>query len=325
MDENLVGYLLNALEPDARRQAETYLQSSPEARARLELLERAVAPLAADAEGPEPPPGLALATLARVAEHQCRPLPAAPRPTPGQRAGGGGLRWARRADVAAAAALLLVVGGLALPALLKARAVYQRATCANNLRTLWGALEAYSDRTPDGSFPKVEADGPRGVAAVFAADLRDAGVLDPEAAVRCPAAGGGPLPGVGVGDLEAAYRRGPDDFAAAVRDLAGGYAYSLGYRDGGGELVGLRRDSGDLLPILADRPPWGASGNSPNHGGAGQNVLYIGGAARFCTDRTVGVGGDDIFLNLHNQLGAGLRREDTVLAPDGASPGPGPK
>ena len=321
MDENLVGYLLKSLDPETHRQVEAYLASSPEARVRLALLEHALAPLAADADAPAPPPGLALATLARVAAHRCRPLPAAPRPTPSQRAGGG-WHWARRADVVAAAAVLLVVGGLAVPALFKARALAQRTTCVNNLRTLGEGLHVIADRNGDGAFPKVEADGPRGVAAVFAADLRDAGVIDPAAAVRCPAAGGGPRPPVGGAHREAAYGRGPEEFAAAVRGLAGGYAYSLGYRDDNGELVGLRRDSGDLLPILADRPPWDVSGNSPNHGGAGQNVLTIGGQVRWSTSRAAGVGGDDIFVNLHNRPNAGLRREDTVLAPDGVSPGP---
>ena len=60
-----------------------------------------------------------------------------------------------------------------------------------------------------------------------------------------------------------------------MRDAGGDYAYTLGYRDGD-DVAGLRRDSGDLLPILADRPAAG-DGNSPNHDGAGQNVLYIGG------------------------------------------------
>ena len=72
MDENLVGYLLKSLEPDEQHAVEAHLETHPDARAKLELLERALAPLSADAEEPEPTPGLALTTLARIAEHKCR-------------------------------------------------------------------------------------------------------------------------------------------------------------------------------------------------------------------------------------------------------------
>ena len=61
-------------------------------------------------------------------------------------------------------------------------------------------------------------------------------------------------------------------------------------------------------------------GNSLNHGGGGQNVLYIGGNVRYVTTRTVGIGGDDIYVNLHQRVLAGVTPSDTVLGASDASP-----
>ena len=58
---------------------------------------------------------------------------------------------------------------------------------------------------------------------------------------------------------------------------------------------GFRRDeASDSTPILADRPPAQGWGNSPNHGGTGQNVLFVGGNVGFFTTRTVGPENDEI-------------------------------
>lgn len=318
MDENLVGYLLKTLEPPEAAAVEARLRDSAEARARLEALERALAPLAADAEPPGPPPGLALATLARVAELRCRSLPPAPTPSRHQLRSGA-RRWGRRADLLAAAMLLILVGGLSLPGLVHQWRLYERRACAENLRKFWNGLEAYGDQH-DGQFPRVEEQGPRSVAGVFVPVLRDAGVLPEGVSVGCPAVGRSDPPARSVAELEALYRGPRADYEGVTRALAGNYAYSLGYRENGVHF-GLRSDSGDGLPILADVQP-GRSGNSANHGGGGQNVLYVGGNVRWCTERTVGVGRDDIYLNQEYQVLAGVNRTDTCLGPGNASPAP---
>lgn len=320
MDENLVGYLLNALDPDEHRAVEAYLSENAEARAKLERLERALVPLAADAEAPAPPPGLALAAIGRIAEHKCRPLPPAP-PPPRNQIGPTGWRWSRRADVLAAAALLVFVGGLGLPFLMRAWHGRDRVACENNLRTFWGALQTYSTRTPGGAFPMVEEKGPSSVAGAFIPMLREAGALNGDAVtVACPGQGRRVVaPQYGLADLAAAYENGGDGFEQMARELAGDYAYSLGYRQGP-TLVGLRDASGGELPILADRAA--GSGNSLNHGGAGQNVLRIDGTVRWATKPTAGVANDNIYINQHNLLRAGDNRTDTVLGPGDARPGP---
>src|SRR5436309_479619 len=80
MDENLIGYLLNALEPDESRQVEAQLRYDAGARSRLAQLRRLLDPLHADAEPIEPPAGLAARTLRRVAALSPPGLPMAPPP-----------------------------------------------------------------------------------------------------------------------------------------------------------------------------------------------------------------------------------------------------
>lgn len=163
----------------------------------------------------------------------------------------------------------------------------------------------------------VEAQGPRSLAGAFVPLLHDAGVLNETTPVSCPALGDRPPVNVSLSDLEKAFQSGGDGFDELARKLSGGYAYTLGYRDGP-VLAGLRASDPDTLPILADLPA--GEGNSPNHGRLGQNVLYIGGNVRWCTQRTVGQAGDDIYVNKHNLLRAGEGRSDTVLGPGDACP-----
>jgi hypothetical protein len=314
MDENLVGYLLHILDPRTRQQVEAYLRSNPAARQRLALLEQALAPLAQDDMAPNPPPDLVEATLARVAALRPAQLPAAPAPSPYQ-VSASAWRWARRADLAAAAVLLFVVGGLVSPLVVRAWGTYHRNACAGNLRHAWVALEAYGDRN-QGAFPCVEPQGPRAFAGVFAPLLHDAGLL---AEIRpCPARECATAPPISMDELEEVHRTDPERFRTLAGMVAGNYAYCLGYREGMTHR-GLRRDSGDRLPIMADCP--GADGtNSLNHGGSGQNVLYVGGAVRWCVHTSVGEGRDDIYLNRDFRVGAGLNRSDTVLGASGDRP-----
>jgi len=321
MDENLVGYLLKCLDADEHREVEDHLRGHPEARQRLELLRRSVAPLAADAEI-DPPPGLWVGALARLAEYQCRSLPAAPKPSPAQVAPPG-RPWWRRADVLVAAAAALFVLGLSLPWVGRLWYDYRVAACKHNLHNFHNALMAYAD-LHDGALPQVGAREPAGI---YVPILNDAQLLPADVSVTCPGKEK-PRPPyrISVRDLEE-RKANPDEFEKLARELSCCYAYSLGYFEPAAagrpeRLVGLRRDSGDELPVLADCPPPVGVGNSPNHNGRGQNVLYLGGNVRFQKDRTAGVAGDDIYLNWQNRVAAGRDRTDTVLGSSAARPYP---
>ena len=316
MDENLVGYLLNSLDPDAQRQVDEYLRAQPDEAAKVERLRQSLAPLAAV---PDPPPSLVPDTLARIAEYQCQPLPPAPKPLPTERQPGD-WRLFRRVDVLVAAAVLLLVTGLTVVWTARVRHEERKAVCADNLRQWWLALEHYSQENKN-TFPRVEADGPRGVAGIFVPYLNDAHLVNEKMSVACPATGlAQPPPAYTTAQLDAMYRTDPIRFTGVAPTLSVGYAYSLGYLDKNQRLQTLRNDSGDLLPLMADRPPRGMAEASPNHGGRGQNVLYIGGNVRWCRDRTAGVDRDDIYLSRNGEVAAGVDRTDTVLGPSEAAP-----
>lgn len=331
MDENLVGYLLKALEADEHRAVEEYLRGNTERQRRLEKVRRHVDRLAADAVDADPPEGLWVRTLATIAEYKCRNLPYAPLPSASQKAGG--RTWWRRVDVLVAAVLLLVVGGVLATWLFVARDREQMMACQENLRRFHSALWAYSESHPEGKFPEVQAQPPAHMAGFFVPLLHDAGQLPANITATCPGVERRTVPVRSVAELEALRREHPDEFRDVARTLGGCYAYTLGYREGeGNNLVhrGLTNKMDGRLPIMADRPPPGIGTaealalNSPNHAGRGQNVLFIAGNVEFSTTRTIGVRRDDIFVNVRGDVGAGYGPFDTVLGRGDAEPYPRP-
>lgn len=319
MDENLIGYLLNALDDSERIAVEAHLSQHPEDRNRLETLRRALTPLEADAGPPEPPRHLALATLARIAELQCRTLPEAPPP----RRTLGPWRGLRRADVVAAAVLLLFLGGLSVPWVLQQWHTFRIQACKNNLAQFWQAMQLYSQRNGD-EFPQIPEHGPQSFAGMFVPMLHNNGVLSAENHLVCDQSDAHREAPATVQELED-LRHHPDQvlFQRRARHLAGNYAYPLGYRENG-VLKGPRRTDNSYHPLLADhRPDTAGLANSPNHGGGGQNVLHVGGDVRWSTLPTLNhCGGDNIYLNRDHKVLAGIDANDTVLGSGDASPSP---
>jgi hypothetical protein len=323
LDDNLVGYLLDALDEDTRREVDVYLKTHPSARQKLDRLRLALSPLAADREPEEPPPGLVQATLALVDSERNRALPKAPQLARRQ---AGATSWWRRSELIAASILALVLLGVGSVWIYQSRQQAQIVECQENLEKFYRALVLYSERRSDGAFPRIETTGPRSAAGAFVPILADAGVLPEGVNLTCPSSGqrSAPLQPGQLARLEEAYKQGRADYTELLKELAGSYAYSLGYRDAAG-LHGLRRiDDLGHLPILADQPPFtgrgsGGEGNSRNHGSRGQNVLFIDGSVRFVTARTVGPD-DDIYLNDHHRVLAGVHSGDSVLGAFDASP-----
>jgi len=329
MDENLVGYLLRALDTETQREVEAYLRAQPEAAKKLEQLRQAMQPLAADREHPVPSPGLRMRTLARVAEYRCRDLPSIP-VAPPVRFRAPIRSWWRRADVLVAAALLLVVLPLIPPGLNQLR--HQRSIwdCQNNLRRIYLALLNHS-QLHDGALPQVEEEPPRHVAGIFVPILRDEGLLGQEVSLSCPGTGRPAPARISLDDLQQVLAARPQQFMDYARQLSGCYAYTMGYWDSEHRLTGLRFNPADpnneYLPILADRPPFNQQDyqtattlNSRNHDGAGQNVLYMSGRIAFFKSRGAGINGKDIYLNRNGRPEAGLDRWDSVMGGSGFCP-----
>lgn len=319
LDENLLGYLLGALDDETTAQVGAQIQADPDSRGRLEQLRQLLEPLGADKGDEAPPAGLAVRTLARVAEYCCLDLPRAPvsasRSAPAS-------SWWRRADVLVAASLLITMLGLGLPVLFRLRDTHTGAAmieCENNLRVFNVALQTFHDQHH--KYPSVVVERPRDAAGMVVPILAKAGVLPALASVRCPGSGPGvPCPLT----LDEARALSPEEFFRQARYLVPSYAYSLGHRDDEGNYHGPTIPEGQQasdFPLMADGPPAdGGSGNSGNHGGAGQYVLFADGHVRFVNIRNVGFQKDDIYLNKAYKVAAGLGPFDTVLGPSGAKP-----
>ncbi len=321
MDDMLVGYLLHSLDADEVSEVEDRLGRDGHLRDRLAALRKALEPLALDADVPEPPSRLVLGTLARVAEEHCRRpglAPPAARELPSPEYAPARL-WFRRADVMGAAVLLITVGALGVPWLVRYRHEAQVTACQRNLVVFWTGLKWHADLQGDGAFPRLEEEGPRSFAGIFVPVLNDSKLLGPDATILCPAVGKRGPDGRSVRELTSLWEHdSPPEFRAVIRDVGGNYAFPLGYWSG-------PHLDNENQPLMADAPGANRLGNSDNHGGRGQNVLFVGGNVRWYTVRNVGPDGDDIYLNKNGEVGAGLCRDDVVLGVGDACPCPCPR
>ncbi|MBN9120442.1 MAG: hypothetical protein J0I06_15010 [Planctomycetes bacterium] len=342
-DEDLIGYLFDLLDPADRAVIAVRVQSDPAVAARLDRLRGDAAPLLAVAEAeredpPEPRSGLAVRTVARVAqyvvEHEPRepapegtesavaaflreyaeeppeidilfgpgtraPRPPAPAPPPTDGPDSrAGGRF--RADLLVAAGIAFLGIGLLLSGIANARHESRAVACQNSLRTLNSGLNGYADNDPQGRYPQV------GTATIPTADAFAALLVE-------------------HGHLPAGYKPG----CPASPDCPA-YTYTLGFRGPNDELVGLRRpnatsdpaDDNDLMPITADLPAASAApgGGSVSPHGRVMNVLFVGGNVRPTTSPHVGPHGDDIYRNVFGHVAAGANRVDAVLGRTGDRP-----
>src|SRR5262245_53480543 len=310
MNEHLLDYLLDRLDEPMKRQVESRLQVDEAARRQLELLRQALTPLAADEEI-DPPPHLAARTIARVAEYACRQLPHAPAPL---RTEAAGRAWWRRADVLVAASLLVMFAGIGLPLLVKLRNPAAIVECQENLRKFHVALRTYQDQHKH--LPAIDQSD---VAGIIVPLLRDAGVLPDDFSVRCPGEGAFLSCSLTHDEIKAMN---PTQIAQQAPNLLASYAFTLGYRDQNNVWHPVNRgdDTRDhSVLVFADSPPPGITmGNSRNHTGRGQNVLFLDGRVQFLPLRTFA--GDDIYLNTENCVAAGNSVSDHVLGGPNAKP-----
>ena len=305
MDDLLLGYVLDALDPADTAAVEAHLRAHPGDTAKLDRLRRVLAPLAADRDGYDPPPGLAAATLARVAALP----PVVPAAWPKAPADAPVFAGRRRAEAVIAAGIAVLAFGMVLGGVQKVRRDNQLAACQNNLRAMYQGLTDYAD-VHNGRYPRVGGpDAP--TAGSFVSTLVAAGQCPADLKLVCPAT---PDPAPEAVDFH------PDPFAPPGPDVVRhvGYAYTLGYRGPAGGLLGLRRDDGpggDQIPVAADLPalPVAPSAGPVSPHGRGQNVLFTDGRVQFFTQATVGPAGDDIYRNDAGRVRAGLHPLDASL------------
>jgi len=78
-----------------------------------------------------------------------------------------------------------------------------------------------------------------------------------------------------------------------------------------------------MIPMAGDCPPMDASfrvqsGNSPMHGGHGQNVIFADGHVIFTRSRSLGQIDSDVYANRNGHMSAGIDDNDMILVPGAA-------
>jgi hypothetical protein len=313
---DLLGYLLDALPDEDRVRLEARLAESEALRSQLEALRLSVSTLALDRECDEPPAELAFRTLQKIVAHSCRITRVAPPPPEGATGSSG---W-RRADVFIAASVLLVVGALSVPVVLHLQHQSAILACANNMRMFHASILRYANDNQE-ELPGPSTKEPLSRAGTYSVKLRDHGYWDSLMGVDCPAnrRGRSPMLPPRAQDLKG----GKADITETYRRQGGCYGYNLGHLDERGRPCNLRMTMSGPIPLVADRPyrpnesPHWQTQLSPNHGGQGQNVLYLAGNVMWETSRLLD--DDDIFANRLGKQAIGFGAEDRVLAPSEVS------
>jgi hypothetical protein len=307
MREQLLGYLLGALEPHEQAAVEARLQSDPVLRAEFEALREKLLPLAEHEEPIEPP--------AELTDKTCRFVMSRLGPAACHFAGSH--QW-RLIDLFVAGGLLAACLMLVFPAIVESRTSGHLARCRSNLMTLGRALTEYSTLHDD-YFPVVAPSGKLAAAGVYAPTLVDSKLICHEDVI-CPASALARQQDFRIPSLAELRRAEGAELARLQHAMGGSYGYGLGYVERGTYRShrNLRRST---FALMADAPVEDSAGpESGHHGPRGMNVLFEDGHVRLMRSFRVGDDGDHIFRNGLGFVGAGVHRDDAVIGSSRTAP-----
>jgi hypothetical protein len=312
MRENLIGYLLDALEPTERATVEAQLARDSQLKDELDILSRSLEPLAADKAPYAPPVGLATRTLEFVAVQAKVQPPPPVNSVPS--------RWSM-ADMLVAAGIFLAATMLFWPAMNQSRFAARVRGCQNNLRQIGTAMTSYSD-FHGRQFPAVTLSNARlNRGGMYAVMLNEKRLLPGTYVVLCPAS---PLAeeadDFNVPTQQELLAASDEEAARMIRRMGGAYGYSLGFY-----IKGRYQPPTDLgrstHALMADAPSGDPSDRfSSNHGRCGQNVLFEDMHVKYLTTCRQRECEDHIFENEKGQMHAGLHPDDTVVGTSDAIP-----
>jgi hypothetical protein len=315
MRDELVGYLLGAIEEPESKRVETALadpQQGPALKRDLEQLRRAIEPLSRDHGFLAAPPGLARRTMRFVESHAAAtgplPTPRGLSPEEGSWSGAGPRAWLDRTIMAATAlAACVLVGPLLLDAILESRA--RRAE--RSLQKTSGALQGYAESHR--VFPTPPDAGPLSRAGLYGPTLvSEHRLVADDGTLLCPdteLARRGNFRVPTLDELKAAV--GTPQFEELVRIMGGDYGYTLGHRNAAGALqpnMNLRRKT---HPIMADAPD-ACCEKSSNHPGGIHHILFEDGHVERVFQDDVHRD-DHLFRNDDGKTAAGVDPDDAVI------------
>jgi len=324
VEQQLLGYLLGALDDSERETMEADLQHDPQLREQLVGLRVKLEPLRRAQIDFDPPPGLARRTCTHVAAyvathsepavaavstaevtHETSPV------APAAALWSDGSSWSWP-DFSVATGVVMAALVLLFPAIQNSRFQAQILTCQDHLKQVGQALIDYSTRH-GGYFPQLPQQGTLAAAGIYAPTLLRDGLLHDSRSVLCPGSALASSPQFRVPSFEQLQNAAGTELARLRSMMGGSYGYSLGYVDGG-RYCSTRNLSRPTFALLADAPSQTLPGyQSLNHGGRGQNVLFEDGHVAFLpTPRPVDLG-DDLFVNDTGMVAPGNHRNDSVI------------
>ena len=327
MRKDLLGYLLDALDDRERQRIVEALQTDPQLRRQLDELRQQLEPLDSDAKGNLPPKGLADQTCDLIEAFQ--EAPEAVRAHVVQRTPAGRRRrWAANerkaspeathwstADTVVAAGIFLAVSLMFFPAIASSRFRSEVTACQYNLQELGNALANYSEFN-GGYFPSIPIQGNRSAAGVYGPLLYHSQFFTDERTLICPSSRlseqGGAFHIPSLAELDQASGI---ELVLMQRAMGGSYGYTLGYRMDGRYCTPRNLGRGTLA-LLSDRPSLHlVAGQSDNHGGRGQNVLFDDFRVEFMVTCKAHEGIDNVFRNRRGFCEAGTDINDSVIGP----------
>lgn len=321
--EDLLGYLLGALERPDHERVEQELSQNPQLLDDLTRLKRCLEHVGLSEE-PEffaPPVGLAERTCLLVANHQqAKVFPARRGLTPSL--AGEYRRGFSFSDFTALAAVVVAAAALFFPALSNSRFQANLGACQNQLRQIGMALQEYSTLQPDHRFPQAELVGNRNVAGIMAPILVDHQLVRDSRMFVCPSSSlAQNIDRFRTPTLPEIDRAQGKRLAELQHMMGGSYGYSLGYQENG-ELQPVQDERRPNFALVSDAPSDEVPcRTSINHGRIGQNMLYEDGHTTFVRGSCKSLR-DDPFHNLKGEVAAGLHRDDAVLGESSAHPLP---
>lgn len=321
MNEDIIGYVMGALDAQEHQRIEDLMRSNTDLQSQVDLIRRSLQPLESYRHC-EPPSDLHNQTLAYVFDQvdahkigSTTPI-AQPAFTSKQLVTGSRRSW-RPMDIfvtgIVAASLLMLLS----PALFNSRFAAELRQCQSNLQNLYAGFSQYSI-THEGEFPTVPNNSVFATSGAYAPILLEQGYVTDEGNFFCPAA----IESIawrkeGIPTKHTVANANLEDLAALQQRMGGTYGYSVGYQ-AEGRLQAIHNQQRPNFALIADRP----SGQSihrysMNHGGLGQNILFENGHVAFVRGTQSAGLGDHYYVSDRGIVEPGVHRDDSVIMESG--------
>ena len=321
--EDLLGYVLGALDATEQRELQELIDNDPALEEQLLEIKNSLLPLDAIDSPCGPPVGLARRTCEAVAvsAKQAAAKPTNP-PATKMSASSGGLFAGRGSwslsDCLITCGVILVGAAILFPALAASRHNSRLAACQNNLQSLGAVFIDFSE-IYEGNFPSIPVKGNMAVAGSYAPQLKEMGLITDDSTFACAGQAGTRTAPVSVPTVEMITNaKSSEQLRHYHKTMAGDYGYSLGHSENGVYQSASRMGRAHYA-LLADAPSCqNAQRVSNNHGGKGQNTLFEDGHVEYVSGGTIGE--DALFENNMGLVAPGADRFDSVVAPGWVAP-----